>query len=383
MDIEINHTDVLQKALNNTLIQAIEKNDLAKLKTAIKEGASIEEPDSQGFPPLILAIIFEHNEALDMLIQAGADVHAEDKVGASSSSAFIYAIISLNLTNVEKLIKAGVDVNKVNSIGESALLCAVDKGSYAIVDLLVKFGANISHTNQQGKTALMLAAENKHRDIAFRLLSTMSLEEIKALEQSEHYDDLADIIETFHEEMNMIRKNMLAAFGLTSKEMGISAYLYQFYCYAWNYLPPVLNKVNEMKSRVADDLQNMTKYFTNSKDNAITEFAHKLYDVYSLGSNKVWEYIATNQSKETKLPKLPLEVVALIISNKNLYPNWYEHRITSDIRAILRKIELAKIKKYSDLEIYPEPVLFSSFKPIDACNEVEELVNEFENLRLK
>ncbi len=75
------------------------------------------------------------------------------------ASPLIDAVKNNNLTEVQKLIKNGVDVNEKDDYGETALHFAADVGSVDIAKLLLKSGANVNAKNQNGGlTPLMVAS---------------------------------------------------------------------------------------------------------------------------------------------------------------------------------------------------------------------------------
>src|SRR5690606_958654 len=60
---------------------------------------------------------------------------------------------------VRVLIEAKADLNKKNSLGDTALHRAIKNGHEDIAIQLVKFGASLDQTDRQGKTAFQLAEE--------------------------------------------------------------------------------------------------------------------------------------------------------------------------------------------------------------------------------
>ena len=73
---------------------------------------------------------------------------------------------------VERLIRAGVDVNKVDSdYGYTPLYLAAERGHIDIVKLLINNGANISEKSSDGETPLYWVAREGYVDIVKLLLS--------------------------------------------------------------------------------------------------------------------------------------------------------------------------------------------------------------------
>ena len=72
---------------------------------------------------------------------------------------------------VRVLLDAGADINAgTPSLGFNALLSAADKGNLALVRLLIGHGADIEARISSGATPLMLAARNGHADVVALLL---------------------------------------------------------------------------------------------------------------------------------------------------------------------------------------------------------------------
>ncbi len=109
---------------------------------------------------------------VERLIAAGADVNADVEYGKSTP---LY-IASLNghLKIVEKLIKAGADVNKTISNGNTALQAACQSDRFKkivkkIVELLIASGADVNKANNNGQSPLYTALIYKNIDI-FKIL---------------------------------------------------------------------------------------------------------------------------------------------------------------------------------------------------------------------
>ncbi len=79
------------------------------------------------------------------------------------------------------LIKAGVNVEFVNSVGDSTpLIYAAANGCLSNVALLLKAGANVEAQNKWHETALLTSIKKNHLKVAFLLFKVMSSEQINA-----------------------------------------------------------------------------------------------------------------------------------------------------------------------------------------------------------
>src|ERR1700674_1698242 len=79
---------------------------------------------------------------------------------AAGSSDLLVAIRNGDHARVEKLLRAGADVNTVDSDGTTALMHSVIESDVNMMKLLVDSGANVNAKNALDSTALMYAATN-------------------------------------------------------------------------------------------------------------------------------------------------------------------------------------------------------------------------------
>ena len=66
---------------------------------------------------------------------------------------------------VQVLLKAGADVNAQNKIGWTALMLAAEEGHTETVQLLLYMEADMNLRNKDGETALMLAISKKRKEV--------------------------------------------------------------------------------------------------------------------------------------------------------------------------------------------------------------------------
>lgn len=64
----------------------------------------------------------------------------------------------------KRLLDSGSDVNAVDELGFTALMCAAIRGSRESVELLLDAGGDANMTDDDGMTALMWAARSQNRD---------------------------------------------------------------------------------------------------------------------------------------------------------------------------------------------------------------------------
>ena len=112
-----------------------------------------------GSTALIKAAENGNNQAVDLLIRAGADVN---KLNDLKFTALIRAAANGNENCVSSLVQAGADVNFVNPRGMSALMCVgtyvtmfhKDRNYAACSKTLLRSGAKINMLNEDNHNAL-------------------------------------------------------------------------------------------------------------------------------------------------------------------------------------------------------------------------------------
>lgn len=138
-----------------TVFKIIASNDVNALKQWIAERNNVEVRNEKGETPLIAATYANQAELAKLLIDAGADVNAQDKM---LNSSFLYAGASGYLEILKLALKAGADYKVFNRYYGTALIPACEKGHTAVVaELLKDKSFPIDHINKLGWTALLEA----------------------------------------------------------------------------------------------------------------------------------------------------------------------------------------------------------------------------------
>jgi uncharacterized protein len=109
----------------DTLMYGIQEGSWALIKVFISEGMDINFHYTittifreNYLTPLIFAVKLGHKEIVFALIEAGADVNAQDSTGFT---ALMYAALSENQEIVRLLKQAGADSKIANNSGETAI----------------------------------------------------------------------------------------------------------------------------------------------------------------------------------------------------------------------------------------------------------------------
>jgi ankyrin repeat protein len=170
--------DGLTPAMN-----AAENGTVAVLKLLaenVKEASYLDIMSSTGFNALIIAAAHGHADAVEFLVEAGADATLVHENGVS---ALMYAAASNHVDVMNILIEKGkVDVDFAHTNGGTALLESATGGAVAAMKLLIEKGAKFDFLDDDGVTPLMAIASQGSLEgqtlIIDALKTKMSAEEL-------------------------------------------------------------------------------------------------------------------------------------------------------------------------------------------------------------
>jgi ankyrin repeat protein len=132
------------------------------------KGADVNGSDKDGTRPLHWAVRADELEIADLLLKAGAEATAQNRLGLTAAS---LAAANGNGAMLRKLLARGASANQVEKSGESLLMVATRSGSADAVRSILERGADANaQAPQLQLTALMLAAEAGHADVVRALL---------------------------------------------------------------------------------------------------------------------------------------------------------------------------------------------------------------------
>ena len=142
LDYSTRDLDAVDSSGRSCLCWAAARGDEDSLNTLISYGANINLPDGQGNTPL------HHARAvtcIDMLLNAGADLHARNRFGHTALHAVCRG--AGNLALLKRLLDAGADIDAVDHAGETALSNATFGKHDDCALFLIHQGANLDLAN--------------------------------------------------------------------------------------------------------------------------------------------------------------------------------------------------------------------------------------------
>lgn len=146
------------------LMNAINKNNVTAVAQLIRDGAPVDELDSSGDAPLVMAAYKGYNEIVSLLLEAGADVRAVDP--GMKATALHAASYAGRTEAARLLIQYGIDIDKQGPYnGYTALHDAIWQGNTAVAKMLIDAGADLTLQSNEGQSPLDFAVARNRKDI--------------------------------------------------------------------------------------------------------------------------------------------------------------------------------------------------------------------------
>ncbi|KAG5800751.1 hypothetical protein H9Q69_000310 [Fusarium xylarioides] len=145
------------------LYAASAKGHLTIMRELLKAGAAVDDIGGYLGTPYIVAVSEGHLEAVTLLLEKGAGLHARDEV--NDYPALVVALDNEHPDIADHLIKAGANVNDAAGDYGSALQAAAYKGYQAIAEMLIDNGADPTMEGGDYELPIIAAAARKHVDV--------------------------------------------------------------------------------------------------------------------------------------------------------------------------------------------------------------------------
>ena len=154
----------------------------------------VELKDKEGFTPLIWSARNGKLDAVDVLIEKGADIFAKDWSGRT---AFSHAAETGNELILKRFLCETKKCKKLVDLADTRfntpLMFAASQGQKGVVQLLLKHHSDKEATNLYGKTAFDLAQEKGHNEIADMLMDHKKHQE-EFVESSDGEDNISSLM---------------------------------------------------------------------------------------------------------------------------------------------------------------------------------------------
>lgn len=137
-----------------TLHEAAALGDPMIVGDLIKNGAPLDDKDSGGRTPLLIAVANDRTAAALALIAAGANINAQ---ATNKDTPWLLAGASGRTEILAAMIPKGPDLSIRNRYGGNALIPACERGHVDTVKLLLTTRIDLDHVNNLGWTCLLEA----------------------------------------------------------------------------------------------------------------------------------------------------------------------------------------------------------------------------------
>jgi ankyrin repeat protein len=142
--------------LSQELSNAVNANDVDRVKFLVEKGADVNKPDPQGWTPLQNAARQRKDGMIKALIELGADVNRPDDSGMTP---LIAAAMRDHVPSIKVLIEKGANIEQPGPQGFRPLALAIAENKYESAKALMEAGADLSAASgADGLTPLMLIA---------------------------------------------------------------------------------------------------------------------------------------------------------------------------------------------------------------------------------
>lgn len=141
---------------DHALLDAAGHGDSGTVTRRLAEGEPADVADERGRTPLVAAAYSNHVEVARLLVRAGADVDHQDD---TQQSAYLIATSEVgdDPRLLELTLAADADVGAKDSYNGTGLIRAAERGHPRVVDRLLRAGVEVDHVNRLGWTALLAA----------------------------------------------------------------------------------------------------------------------------------------------------------------------------------------------------------------------------------
>jgi ankyrin repeat protein len=140
--------------MENDLHDAAAAGNVAEIRALLTRGADVNAVDGDGRTPIMVATHARQTTAVQVLVDAGADVNQRDRM---LDNPFLYAGAE-GLLDILMLVHTAADTRLTNRYGGTALIPACERGHEEVARFLLdETDVDANHVNNLGWTALLEA----------------------------------------------------------------------------------------------------------------------------------------------------------------------------------------------------------------------------------
>ena len=148
---------------DTSLIQAIKKQDVDRIKFLLLANVNTNEKNDEGETPIAVALTYPSDEVVTMLLDKGANPNEPSKYGVTP---LMTAAASSTGSRINTLLNYGADPNAKDTQNRTALMYAVETLNYDTASALLDVPKiNLSAKDKKGKTAFMYVLEKNDQDM--------------------------------------------------------------------------------------------------------------------------------------------------------------------------------------------------------------------------
>lgn len=161
-----------------SLHQAVRRKESSAeiVRMLVNHGASLKAKDKNDLTPFALAAKYSNGDVLQVLLDAGADIHTSSYAGKPRENGYSPLLLAVDARNEEAvrvLVTAGADIDVQTTERKcTALMMAAKMESWDIVSVLVDGGANVNLCDAKKTTPLMEAASAGELEIVRKLIDS-------------------------------------------------------------------------------------------------------------------------------------------------------------------------------------------------------------------
>ena len=164
------HVNAIDSYYRTPAVAALAGRHFQVAELLHRNNSSVEPRGAYGHTPLHSAARYGDLEMVQVLLEYGVDVNAENEFLDTPLNFALLHDHQIDPRVARSLVEHGADPNRRGFQGFTGLHRASKSGQFEIVRLLIEHGANVEVKNDEGTTPLDDASGEQHEDIIKLLL---------------------------------------------------------------------------------------------------------------------------------------------------------------------------------------------------------------------